>query len=394
VSKPATLNAKPVAHQFQHDGERGVFQFSHPLQIKGRRSIATGQSRMKKPVIVPLGGFLGAGKTTLVVSAAQVLQSLGKRAAAVLNDQGVELVDTRLVQQHDIVADQVTGGCFCCRFSDLAGALERLHDYKPDVIFAEAVGSCTDISATTLQPLKRDYRDQFRLAPFSVLVDPRRARELMEPDADPDLAFLFRNQVAEADLVCFTKSDLYQDASSLPGADVRSLSAKTGQGVAEWLDEVLTGELAGGKLLDIDYGRYAQAEAALSWLNCRATVRLRAPLSPAMVVGPLLDRIRTAMIAAGFRIAHLKLIDDCVTGYIKASTCANDEEPSVEGTLAASPATFHELLLNIRAVAEPYELRRIVQVELDNSPRDVDIKSFQCFRPAAPKPEQRLGMVI
>src|SRR5204863_6452928 len=134
------------------------------------------------------------------------------------------------------------------------------------------------------------------------------------------------------------------------------------------------GELAvGGKLLEIDYGRYAQAEAALSWLNCRAVVRLHAPLSPAMLVGPLLDRIRNAMIASGFRIAHLKLMDDCETGYIKVGTCANDEEPSVEGTLAASPTTVHDLLLNIRAVAEPDELRCIVQMELANLPRDVDI---------------------
>lgn len=348
---------------------------------------------MKKPVIVPLGGFLGAGKTTLILSAARVLELNGKRSAAVLNDQGEDLVDTRLVQQHAMVAGQVTGGCFCCRFSDLAAVLERLREYKPDVIFAEAVGSCTDISATTLQPLKRDYRDRFRLAPFSVLVDPRRARELMQPDADTDLAFLFRNQVAEADLVCFTKSDLHQGAPDLPGSAVRSLSAKTGQGVAEWLNEVLAGELAGGKLLDIDYERYAQAEAALSWLNCRALVRLHTPRSPAMVVGPLLDRIRAAMITAGFLIAHLKFMDDCATGYIKAGTCADDEEPAVDGTLAASPATVHELLLNIRAVAEPDELQRIVQVELANLPGGVVIQSFQCFRPAAPKPEQRLGMV-
>jgi CobW/HypB/UreG, nucleotide-binding domain len=344
-----------------------------------------------KPVIVPLGGFLGAGKTTLIISAAQVLESNGKRGAAILNDQGEELVDTRLVQQHGIVEDEVTGGCFCCRFSDLVGALERLREYKPDVIFAEAVGSCTDISATTLQPLKREYQDRFRLAPFSVLVDPCRARELMQPDADPDLAFLFRNQVAEADLVCFTKSDLHGEAPRLPGMPVRSLSAKTGQGVAEWLDEVLAGELApGGTLLEIDYGRYAQAEAALSWFNCRAAVRLLAPLSPAMLVGPLLDRIRDAMIAAGFRIAHFKIIDDCATGYIKVGTCANYEEPSVEGTLAASPATVHDVLLNIRAVAEPDELRRIVQMELAYMSRDVDIQSLQCFRPAAPKPQYRL----
>ncbi len=61
-----------------------------------------------------------------------------------------------------------------------------------------------DISATVLQPLKQYYATQFRLAPFSVLVDPQRAAGL----DDPNLSYLFQNQIAEADLVLYTKSDL------------------------------------------------------------------------------------------------------------------------------------------------------------------------------------------
>ena len=108
--------------------------------------------RDTRPVIVPLGGFLGAGKTTLILAASRILQSRGMRPAAILNDQGSELVDTQRVAAEAIAADQVTGGCFCCRFSDLIDAAHRLRAHAPDVIFAEAVGSCTDISATTLQP--------------------------------------------------------------------------------------------------------------------------------------------------------------------------------------------------------------------------------------------------
>jgi CobW/HypB/UreG, nucleotide-binding domain len=348
-----------------------------------------------RPLIVPLGGFLGAGKTTLILAAARVLQRQGIIAAAVLNDQGTELVDTRLIQENGLPADQVTGGCFCCRFSDLVDAVERLQVYRPHVIFAEAVGSCTDISATTLQPLKQHYAERFRLAPFSVLVDPSRARELMMADADPDLAFLFHNQIAEADLVCFTKSDKFSEYPELPGTEVRALSAKAGQGVTEWLDEVSSGALtAGGRLLEIDYERYARAEAALSWLNCRAVARMSAPISPAMLVGPLLENLREKITIAGFRIAHLKVMDECPTGYIKASICENNGEPSVEGMLDASPGAVHELLLNVRAVAEPDDLKRMIEVELDHLPGKTDVLSLQCFRPAAPKPERRFGTVV
>jgi hypothetical protein len=214
---------------------------------------------------------------------------------------------------------------------------------------------------------------------------------LLAEDADRDLAFLFRNQIAEADLLCFTKADLPTVPPEMPGLPVRIVSAPTGQGVPEWLHEVLAGELAlRNAVLDIDYSRYARAEAALSWLNCRATTRIRVPLSPAMLAGPLLERLRAELSAAGVRIVHMKLLNECASGYIKASICANRQEPRVEGALDAAPCTAHDLLLNIRALGDPSVLRRIVESELGNVNARTAIHSFECFRPAAPKPERRV----
>jgi hypothetical protein len=348
------------------------------------------------PIIVPLGGFLGSGKTTLILAASRVLQSRGMRAAAILNDQGQHLVDTEFVGANGIAADQVTGGCFCCRFSELMEAAERLRAHSPDVIFAEAVGSCTDISATTLQPLKLYYSRQFRLAPYTVLVDAARAGEV---DQSPDLSFLFRTQIEEADLICFTKMDRHhmdrhQEFPKISGAPARYLSALTGQGVAEWLDEVLAGEiLSGSRILDIDYERYARAEAALAWLNCSATVKLDPPLSPALLIGPLLEELGRRLRAEGLRIVHLKLADDSPSGYLKASMVTNGEEPVVHGMLDASPAEVHQLLLNVRAEGDPETLRRIVEDQLAKLPGKIEVGNMQCFSPAPPKPEHRLASV-
>ena len=84
-----------------------------------------------RPVIIPLGGFLGAGKTTLILSASRLLQAQGLKPAAILNDQGADLVDTRYVRENGIEAGQVSGGCFCCRFSDLIESAEMLRAYSP-----------------------------------------------------------------------------------------------------------------------------------------------------------------------------------------------------------------------------------------------------------------------
>jgi hypothetical protein len=271
------------------------------------------------------------------------------------------------------------------------GAADRLLAYDPDVIFAEPVGSCIDISATVLQPLKRHYGDRYRLAPFTVLVDPLRARELLSPAANPHLAYLFANQLAEADLVCFSKSDRHSELPDLPGGFALRLSAATGEGLDEWLAEILAGSrISGSRVLEVDYQRYADAEAALGWLNWQADILLVEPLSPAALAGPFLDDVSERLSRAGVEIAHLKLFDGAESGYIKASICRKGDEPRVEGDLAASPAARHELVLNLRAAAAPEVLREIVEASARALPGSVALRSFETFRPSPPKPEHRI----
>jgi hypothetical protein len=353
-----------------------------------------GDNRERRPCIVPLGGFLGAGKTSLILAAARLLHARGMKPAAILNDQGAGLVDAHFAQASGIRNDQVSGGCFCCRFSELIDAAERLCAESPDVIFIEAVGSCTDISATVLQTLKLDFAGRFRLAPYTVLIDPERAREWMEPGGDSDMAFLFRKQIEEADLACFTKADLHAAFPRLDGVPVRYLSSLTGQGVAEWLDETLAGRFPAAKILDLDYDRYARAEASLAWLNCAATIRLATPLSPAMVVGPLLESLDASLAAEGLVIAHLKVMDESPSGWLQASIVRNGAEPMVRGMLDASPAAIHQLLLNARAEGEPAALRRIVEAQFATLPGRVKLSAIECFSPSRPHPQRRLNYVV
>ena len=79
-----------------------------------------------RPRIVLVGGFLGAGKTTLLVAASRELDRRGMRSALILNDQGDELVDTGFVSIQGLLAKDVKGGCFCCRFSDLVREIDEL----------------------------------------------------------------------------------------------------------------------------------------------------------------------------------------------------------------------------------------------------------------------------
>ena len=335
---------------------------------------------MTQPWLIPVGGFLGAGKTTLILSAARILAGRNLRCAAIMNDQAGDLVDSAFIQAHGLHANEVTGGCFCCRFSDLIRAAGELRAYSPDVIFIEPVGSCTDLSATILQPLKGDFASTYRLAPLTVVINP--AQDL----SDPNVSFLYERQCAEADLILSNRRENDHPAG------LRSVNARTGAGVAAWLDELLAGSLpVGNKILTIDYEQYARAEAALGWLNWSATLHLEPALSPASLIGPWVDHFQDSLAE---RIVHLKIFDQTPTTYLKAALTSGTSDATVEGDLTASPENVHSVRLNLRAILDPDSLRAVFTESLAHLPGQRSAENFACFSPAPPQPEHRYSETV
>ena len=342
------------------------------------------------PALVLVGGFLGAGKTTLILRAANHLRDQGRRVAIITNDQDQGLVDTMLSRAESFHTREVAGGCFCCRFSDLIEAAEQLAAYRPEIIFAEPVGSCLDISGAILQPLQAFHAGKYRLAPFTVLVDPGLAQTVFAGTADPDVSFLFRGQLEEADIVCFTKRDRYHEFPPLPVPPHLWLSGITGEGITVWLEAVLGGRSSDTRSLDVDYTRYAEAEAALGWVNLHANVRLRRAQSAALVVGPLLDRLDSELTRAGISIAHLKILDQTPSGYVKASIARNNDEPEPQGDLLGERQEEHDIVVNLRALADPDRLRDFVLLALADLDAVVSVSHASAFRPSPPKPQCRV----
>jgi hypothetical protein len=343
------------------------------------------------PTVIIVGGFLGAGKTTLILKAVELLHRQAKRVAVILNDQDVGLVDTQHALARAVMAREVADGCFCCRFSEFIAMAGELAAHQPDVIFAEPVGSCIDLTATVIRPVQTIYHEQLRMAPLTVLLDPSVATALRSDGMDANIRYLMTHQLAEADLICTTKQDLYPQPSKLSIPVDLQVSGKTGFGVGDWLNEMLrTTRVVGARLLEVDYTRYAQAEAALGWLNLHACVHLGSPQTPALLCGPLLDELARALTDAGIGIAHLKIFDRTPGGWVKASICANAAEPIPEGDLLADPATQHELALNLRALADPERLQQLVLSALQGIPGRVEVRHLRAFRPPAPEPEYRL----
>jgi G3E family GTPase len=75
---------------------------------------------------IMIGGFLGAGKTTAMLRLAEHLTAQGRRVGLITNDQSYGLVDTVLISSRGFPVQEITGGCFCCRFNSLTDAAGQL----------------------------------------------------------------------------------------------------------------------------------------------------------------------------------------------------------------------------------------------------------------------------
>jgi hypothetical protein len=169
------------------------------------------------------------------------------------------------------------------------------------------------------------------------------------------------------------------------------LSARSGEGIDAWLDEVLSGRTpAGLRVLEgLDYGRYARAEALLAWLNATVSLHAKTPLSPAQVIGPLVEFIDAKLTGNGVRIAHLKAWIESPRSWLRVSMTANGQEPVVEGDRLAPPDRSYSVVINLRAQGEPATLKGVVEAALSTIPGKCTVDRIDCFRPLPPKPERR-----
>ena len=358
---------------------------------------------------VMVGGFLGAGKTTTLARLARNYMAKGLSVGIVTNDQAADLVDTKSLRSQGFDVGEVAGACFCCRFTDLISTIDAIgRDKAPDIILAEPVGSCTDLVATVIQPLKQLYKSRFQIAPYSVILKPSQGRKILknEPGTgfSPKAAYILQKQLEEADVILINRIDelspgelkelheLLED--NYPKAPRLAVSAKTGKGFDayfEFLDQ--NGEF-GRRVLEIDYDTYAEGEAELGWLN--SSLKISAP-SEFPLDDFLLDVIqglKQRLIDEQLEVAHLKVIGLTDAAFGVSNLVSRDLPPEL--SLPSHIKTREaDLVINARVACDPQLLGILVETTINQVCKlrsaTAQFGESQMFRPGRPQPTHRMS---
>lgn len=367
---------------------------------------------MARPRLVLLGGFLGSGKTTLMLELGRRLRADGARVGVVTNDQGEMLVDTEFADATGLAAGEVQNGCFCCNFSAFVANLQSIiREIAPDYIIAEPVGSCTDLAATVLTPLTLYHDGLVDLAAYLVLADaPRLAGEYQRLSLTAPLTpreVLLSHQIREAGALLLSKTDAVSPeelararkllVSLSPDAPLMELSARRGDGMA-----ALTGLITSGRTariprpVEIDYEVYAEAEAEMGWYNGHAELLASSPdAQPANGMDPEAIALDLALVLSqefGSELIHGKLVVTTESGSIKVSVVSGVLQADVarDGTHLVSRAG---LTLNLRATVAPGLLAaRVMPTVRETIAGQAKVTNVQerALIPGAPVPEHRI----
>jgi len=156
---------------------------------------------MASVAAILIGGYLGAGKTTLVNHLLR--HAAGRRIAVLVNDFGEVSIDADLIVGAEGGVLSLAGGCVCCSFgSDLVGTLAEVlrREPAPDLVLIETSGVGIPSAVARAAMLVPGLR----LEATVVVAD---APTVRARAADRYVGDTVRQQLEDADLLLLNQTD-------------------------------------------------------------------------------------------------------------------------------------------------------------------------------------------
>lgn len=355
--------------------------------------------------LILTGGFLGSGKTTAIVHACQLMMKEGKRVAVITNDQGDQQVDSAFTKSLGIDTREVSNGCFCCRFDELDTHLRSLEvEQRPDYVFAESVGSCTDLVATIAKPLSR-FKPEINTV-ISVFADADFLTSLIEGRAsflEESVRYIYKKQLEEADIIVLNKIDLLTEQQlatadkiirrEYPNQQIIHQNALQQAYVIGWLN-LLDQFPASGmrRSLDVNYEGYGAGEAKLAWLD--KSIIIHSPLgNGGFVVRQIIRTIFNNIRQQQMTIGHLKFFVETERWSDKVSLTT--ASTSADFKMKDETIQHIRLLINARIQADPSSVQGIIEEVINNIQLSeqctISNERHAAFAPGFPRPTHRMA---
>ncbi len=194
--------------------------------------------------LIQIAGWLGSGKTTLIIEIGRRLSEKGNKVAILVNEIGAIPVDGRVVQEYGLTVKELGGGCVCCQVAgNMARTIKVLaEEFKPDLVMIEPTGLAVPNS---IKETIASQRLDITMGPTIVLFDTTRTDKLLTYES---LRRLVTTQLEDADIIALSKVDVADEEmlkkareavrSINPHAKIVTLSARTGDGLASLIHAV------------------------------------------------------------------------------------------------------------------------------------------------------------
>jgi len=153
--------------------------------------------------MVIIAGFLGSGKTTLILnSISKISERTGKKVAVIVNDFGNIGIDGKVMEKYGLKVQELPRGCICCTLGpNFLETVRTIDDkYQPDLIVVEPSGIADpDSILATMEHYRGKPLGSIKTV---ILIDAVRFPILIQAMKNP-----LRMQLRVADMVLMTKAD-------------------------------------------------------------------------------------------------------------------------------------------------------------------------------------------
>jgi G3E family GTPase len=161
-----------------------------------------------------LSGFLGSGKTSLLLKLLQETKKRRLKPGILMNELGSTDTDGHIVTDHGARQniEKLLDGCICCsKKSEVTQSLRKLLQEQPDVLFIELTGVANpeEVVDSLTEP---ELKERFTLQKIITVLDAEHVLEYNSIfESDRQLVLTLRKQIEVADLLIANKTDLINE---------------------------------------------------------------------------------------------------------------------------------------------------------------------------------------